>query len=234
MSTLNVDKVDPSTGTALEIGSSGDTITVPSGATFAVSGTMNASSITAGTVATARLGSGTADGTTFLRGDQTYAAPGGGITEADMWRLHTAFTGDANPITTNFERNDTAGFSQLGTGMTESSGVFTFPSTGIWWIAAQWFNALNNAECRYIFNDIVTTVDDGSNWVLSGRSATSLGYFENSWTHISGYNSVIFDVTSTSTHKVRFEVTLSNTDTTTGAHTDRNDDGFTFIRLGDT
>jgi hypothetical protein len=31
MSTLNVDKVDPSTGTALEIGSSGDTVTVPSG-----------------------------------------------------------------------------------------------------------------------------------------------------------------------------------------------------------
>jgi len=72
MSKLNVDKVDPSTGTALEIGSSGDTITVPSGATFAVSGTMNASSITAGTVATARLGSGTASSSTVLYGDQTY------------------------------------------------------------------------------------------------------------------------------------------------------------------
>jgi hypothetical protein len=31
MSTLNVDKVDPSTGTALELGTSGDTVTVPSG-----------------------------------------------------------------------------------------------------------------------------------------------------------------------------------------------------------
>ena len=34
MSTLNVDKVDPSTGTALEIGTSGDTINVPSGVTL--------------------------------------------------------------------------------------------------------------------------------------------------------------------------------------------------------
>jgi hypothetical protein len=39
VSTLNVDKVDPSTGTALEIGSSGDTITIPSGATIVNSGT---------------------------------------------------------------------------------------------------------------------------------------------------------------------------------------------------
>ena len=77
MSTLNVDKVDPSTGTALEIGSSGDTVTVPSGATLTVSGTMNASSITAGTIATARLGSGTASSSTVLYGDQTYKAEPG-------------------------------------------------------------------------------------------------------------------------------------------------------------
>jgi len=52
MSTLNVDKVDPNTGTALEIGTSGDTITVPSGATLAVAGTLNPSgTITAGTIA---------------------------------------------------------------------------------------------------------------------------------------------------------------------------------------
>jgi hypothetical protein len=35
---------------------------------------INASSISSGTVATARLGSGTANASTFLRGDQTYAA----------------------------------------------------------------------------------------------------------------------------------------------------------------
>jgi hypothetical protein len=39
MATLFVDKLDPQSGTSLEIGSSGDTITIPSGATITNSGT---------------------------------------------------------------------------------------------------------------------------------------------------------------------------------------------------
>ena len=39
MGTLFVDKLDPQSGTSLEIGSSGDTISIPSGATIANSGT---------------------------------------------------------------------------------------------------------------------------------------------------------------------------------------------------
>ena len=41
MGTLFVDKLDPQSGTSLEIGSSGDTITIPSGATITNSGTAN-------------------------------------------------------------------------------------------------------------------------------------------------------------------------------------------------
>ena len=40
MGTLFVDKLDPQSGTSLEIGSSGDTITIPSGATLSNSGIM--------------------------------------------------------------------------------------------------------------------------------------------------------------------------------------------------
>src|SRR6056300_24241 len=54
-----------------------------------------------------------------------------GITEADQWRL-TANLGTNGDITSNLERVDTTGFGYLGTGMTESSGVFSFPSTGIY------------------------------------------------------------------------------------------------------
>ena len=41
MATLFVDKLDPQSGTALQIGSSGDTITIPSGVTITNSGTAN-------------------------------------------------------------------------------------------------------------------------------------------------------------------------------------------------
>ena len=40
MATLFVDKVDPQSGTSLEIGSSGDTVTIPSGCTLTNSGTL--------------------------------------------------------------------------------------------------------------------------------------------------------------------------------------------------
>jgi len=54
MATLFVDKLDPQSGTALEIGSSGDTITIPSGATL----TNNGSGVSSNTpYFTARLGS---------------------------------------------------------------------------------------------------------------------------------------------------------------------------------
>jgi len=41
MATLFVDKIDPQSGTALEIGSSGDTITIPSGCTITNNGTQS-------------------------------------------------------------------------------------------------------------------------------------------------------------------------------------------------
>jgi hypothetical protein len=89
-SVLKVDKLDPQSGTALEIGTSGDTISVPSGATLDISAStltppatmpassginftaLNATNLGSGTVPTARLGTGTASSTTILYGDQTY------------------------------------------------------------------------------------------------------------------------------------------------------------------
>jgi hypothetical protein len=94
-SVLKVDKLDPQSGTALEIGTSGDTISIPSGATLDISAStltppatmpassginltaLNATNLGSGTVPTARLGTGTASSSVFLAGDNTWAAAGG-------------------------------------------------------------------------------------------------------------------------------------------------------------
>ena len=104
MSKVEVDQVDPQSGTNLTLGTSGDSIIIPSGVTLANAGTVTgipASAINSGTIATARLGSGTASGTTFLAGDQTYKEAGGAYVKLETITLSgTASTVEFN--TNNF------------------------------------------------------------------------------------------------------------------------------------
>ena len=80
----------------------------------------------------------------------------GGITEADQWRLTASFTGSGD-LTSNLERIDTNSPGLIGTGMSESSGIFTFPSTGVYLITAVFASYLNGSNRAHNGGIHVTT-----------------------------------------------------------------------------
>ena len=223
MSQLEVDKVIPQSGTTLTLGENGDTVSVPSGATFDASNatvTIPAVNLTTGVTGTLPVANG---GTNLTSGFAN------GITEADQWRLSTNLVNASgvNDITANFERNDTD-FALIGTGLTESSGVFTFPQTGIYLITvlANTYNNVTNASGGIYVNFTTNNSTYNNRAYLIGGGGAA-GEYQT----IAG--NVIFDVTNTSTHKVKFEVSSPGSFTLSGDSTVQYT-GFTFIRLGDT
>jgi len=158
---------------------------------------------------------------------------GGGITEADQWRLTTNFTGAAETgIQSNLERIDTDGGGYLGTGMSQSSGVFTFPSTGFWYLHFC-ANSTLGGDDRAVSSYIETTTDNSSySTAASGNSF--IKQTSSSVTYTTAHSFFIFDCTNTSTHKARFSISNVNSSTSTDGATDRNSTYMTFIRLGDT
>ena len=73
-----------------------------------------------------------------------------GVKILDQWRLTTSFQGAQNPINANLERVDTANQTTIGSAMTESSGIFTFPMTGKYLITFNSNHNLGSGEVRYI------------------------------------------------------------------------------------
>jgi hypothetical protein len=130
---------------------------------------------------------------------------GAGITNAQQWRLTTDFTNDANPIASNLEQVDHDGAGKIGSDMTQSSGTFNF-------------------------TEILTTINNSSYSTRNNTANASNGGDQ----YMSAFSTTIFDVTDTSTHKVRFKVNVADSGITTLGDSDITLTGMDFIRLGDT
>ena len=169
-----------------------------------------------------------------LQNNGSAVATTNGITMADQWRLTANLTMNTSSVTTisaNLERNDNQ-FEKIGTGMTESSGVFTFPSTGIYYIEFI-LTAVRAGDSRYVESTIFASDNGGGSFDMVAQMSGHIKQADSGTTKICVVSNTLLDVTNTSNVQVKFESTSLNATTAIGS-TDRNMCSFTFIRLGDT
>ena len=159
---------------------------------------------------------------------------GGGITMASQWRLTTSFTGDAAPIASNWEQNDGSdpAVSYYGAQMTESSGVFTFPSTGIYYVELL-VGYYINGDSGYN-HSLIKAATNGSTFNTMTEMTTFItgNSSANTWTSTTG--SIIMDVRSLSEDVVRFDIDVDSAGTTIIGNSTRDITAARFIRLADT
>jgi hypothetical protein len=189
----------------------------------ALTGSIDLTSKVTGTLPTANGGTGAT----------SYTA---GVTEYDVWRLTADVTTGSQTITSNLARTTVLGFQKIGTGMSESSGVFTFPGTGIWEVYAR-FSANNGAnKVRSATCQIQYTANNSS--YAQVLSATGNMYDDGTEnTYFVGDTKFTFDITDTANQKVKFHLTSDDNNSTFGGSTSTtNANGcvFIFTRLGDT
>ena len=207
---LKVDEIQDTSGNliikedsnTITLGASGDTITIPSGATITNNGT---------------------------------ATGFGGITMADQWRLTSDYSLNSSSLqflSSNLERIDTSGQGTIGSAMTESSGIFTFPSTGIYLVSAN-YQFVRSGNSQWIQSVIYGTTDNSSYASFADQEG-SIVQTASANTSTTTSPSTLVDVTDTSNVKVKFGVAGAQGPISVKGNTSYNYTFFTFIRLGDT
>ena len=164
-------------------------------------------------------------------GVTTFAATGSNPF-IQQWRLtsNKSTSSSSSDISANLEVVDSDGYGGTNGTMTESSGVFTFPSTGIYLIMAKGsYSASGSATSIYNEMDLHTTTDGSS----FNRAAIGWCYIASG-----GYGTAacdfVFNVTNTSTHKVKFRGTSASSNAYLTANTNDNQTHFTFMRIAAT
>lgn len=197
------------TGTEIDLKSSGATI-------YASNGTTSIVSESSGTV--------TVDNA-IVGNDYT------GILEVDQWYL-TAVVGGGY-ITTNWARNNFTGFSKIGTGLTESSGVFSFPRTGVYEIISSFvFTESTGGNDANVSALLTVSVDNGStfNNVQIMRSL----HLDNSYETLSTSTFIlnVNSISGSNAVKIQFLADSINSGNFISGSTSFMESNFTIKRLG--
>ena len=156
-----------------------------------------------------------------------------GIEFFETYRLTSnTSASSSNDFTQSFTLASNRSYGALvpgGTGMSYSSGIWTFPATGMYLVHMH-FRCYRNGTLDYmeVFGNVTT---NNSNYYEAMNGIMGYGQ-HNSTTYNSCDNWCIFDVTDTSTHKMKFSWAGSQSVAFSGGGT--NTSNVTFMRIGDT
>ena len=163
-------------------------------------------------------------------GGLTWAAAPAGITMADNWRLSTDDATDAaeTDLDTGWERVDATGHGTIGSAMTQSNGVFSFPVTGLYLIQFQLYQVASGGDSYG--QGFIKHMDQANN---TTKLANVVGtHFQNKW--LSLYMSTLFDCQNLTNDRIQFFGGSGVNGQVIAGDTGMNRTSATFIRLGDT
>ena len=177
------------------------------------------------------------DGGTIKRVDFSHIKSSG-LTQSDMWYMTSNITEDVGFITANWSRYTGPG-GNIGSALTESSGVFSFPSTGYYKI--DYIIGFRNQSSDHAFTEVYCQLHyttDNSSYTDATTSFINVPGISSFNVYANGTGSAILDVTNTSNVKFKLKINAyagasqqngivigSSTSIATG---------FTCVRLGDT
>tara|TARA_B100000941_G_scaffold262946_1_gene216029 strand:- start:44 stop:589 length:546 start_codon:yes stop_codon:yes gene_type:complete len=157
----------------------------------------------------------------------------------DSWRLTSgtgsAYNGDVGGggNASSWARWNAGGFGQIGTGLTNSSGIFSFPSTGIYFITGSFRLTCDNGDFDANV-DLRTTTDNGSSYYRVALASVGNGASNNGNTSHTPSVQFIFDVTSTTTHKFKWTTIAFEGNSNMQGSSSMGLSSFQVFRLGDT
>lgn len=236
MSEILANKLSPSTGTAVQVGDSGDTITVPTGAGLTVTDEVKTNKISP------------SSGTAFTLGDSgdTFTIPAG----ATITNSGTA-TGFAAAVTpdnlqyfslgSNATLSSGAATTLAGWGtpslaadliynygtqyVTHSSGVFSFSTEGYYHVAFRPSGSTAGASDSSGYINITTNNSAYSD-------AVDCNFSKSAGSGFNFYMDGIFKITDTSNHKLTTSIYAATNDVTVAGNTTRLRTYIRFQRLG--
>ena len=170
------------------------------------------------------------DAGTLKRIDYSLIKATSGLSMVDQWRMTSdkSNVGTSNTVfDSNLEQIDTSGQSTVGTAMSESSGVFTFPSTGKYLIIAK-TNYYRDSDRR--FCKLQIDIGVGGSFTQLAQGYGHIKVINSNHTYINVTCSTIVAIGNTSNDTVRF-VGAGDAEITAEGSTSTNKTTFTFIKL---